>query len=663
MTRRRPSARSGAAIALLLFPLVAFGIDWKAVGPEDLALKAPRVEANADAECLFWDMWVADSISGFGDTMTTYTHYIRIKIFTDAGVQKYATVDVEYRGKERIGDVAGRTIQPDGSVIELKKDAIFNHAIEKGRHHKVQALSFAMPGVKPGSIIEYRYKRWQEGQLANYVPLDPQLKVPVERVTFHLKPFESPYSAIRMHYLPYHTQIPPFKRDTDGFFVSSMQNIPAFREEEDAPPARDVEPWVLIYYSEEHKESPDKFWNTEGKAFYAGYSPFIKVNGEVKQIADEVTSGAKTDDEKLAKLYAYCQKHIKNINGPDATDLDRKSFKPNRNTAETLKRGIGRQRELGLSFLALATAAGYDARMAYLMDREVMIFQKEAMIPILPIEDVAVKVGGSWRLYDPATRYVEPGHVRWQEEGTLALIADPKNPEFFNVPLTAAADSNRKQTGRIKLDADGNAEGDLTEMLSGHLAEEWRGENLNHSQPDREKSTSDEIKQLFPGAEVTALKVSDPADLAAPVSISFHLKMEGFCTRTGKRLFFSPAVFQANEAARYPGAKRINGVLMHYPWSETEDVSISLPDGFVLDHPDMPRPLVFQPVGDYTAKAIVMPGRVLFHREFEFGKDGHLYFPVSQYPALKKLFDTLHDNDTHAFALLQKATITATAAQ
>ncbi|MBV9267287.1 MAG: DUF3857 domain-containing protein [Acidobacteriaceae bacterium] len=155
-----------APYVLLIAPLFpAFGMDWKPVSAEDLSLKKPRVEASADAECLFWEMWVADSATNNEYPTTTYTHYLRLKIFNEAGAQKYGTVDLEYRGKERIGDVVGRTIEPDGSIVELKKDAIFDHVIEKQHRRKARAISFAMPGVKPGAIIEYRFKEYRDAAL------------------------------------------------------------------------------------------------------------------------------------------------------------------------------------------------------------------------------------------------------------------------------------------------------------------------------------------------------------------------------------------------------------------------------------------------------------------------------------------------------------------
>jgi hypothetical protein len=39
-------------------------MDWKPVDLADLALKAARVEKDAEAEAIFWEVWVADENQG-----------------------------------------------------------------------------------------------------------------------------------------------------------------------------------------------------------------------------------------------------------------------------------------------------------------------------------------------------------------------------------------------------------------------------------------------------------------------------------------------------------------------------------------------------------------------------------------------------------------------
>jgi len=639
-----------AALAFV-YALPVFAVDWKPIAAEDLNLQKARVDPSADAEALSWDMWVADSVLNNQDLNTTYTHYLRVKIFTDRGVQKYGTVDLEYQPKEHIGEVAGRTIQPDGSIQELKKDAIFDHVIEKRRHSKVHAVSFAMPGVKAGSIIEYRWRVFTDG-VQLYQFLLAQREIPCERVTFHIKPLSNPNYPYEMRYWPFNITIPEFKREgATGFSVATIKDIAAYQDEEDTPPYSETRPWLVIYYSENRKESPEKFWKTEGKNRYNAYKGDVKVNGEVKEIAEKAAAAAASPEDKLRRLYEYCQKNIKNVYGDEATDTDRQGFKPNRNSAEVLARGLGTGRDIELAFVALATAQGFDARLAYLCDRETMILHKETMIPFLPVDDVAVNVNGKWRLYDPATRFLEPGRVRWQEEGVNVLVADGKDPQWIVSNVTSAEESQYHRTGQIKLDEQGTLEGDLHEIRTGHPAEEWRAGYLRHSQQEREKMFGDEIKNRLPGAEVTAVQLSDPADISKPVSLNYHLKIENYATRTGKRLFFAPAVFEMNEPARYVSSTRKYDVLMKYPWSEVEDVSIELPAGYGLDQSDAPGSLGFEPVGSYGVKILKMDKRLLYHREFTFGKNGGFYFPVTSYPVLRKVFAAIHDGDSHLLTL------------
>ncbi|HYE75358.1 MAG TPA: DUF3857 domain-containing protein, partial [Blastocatellia bacterium] len=98
--------------------------DWKPVDPAHLNLKAPAVEKDADAEAIFWEVRVSDEDQG-GDIRTVLNHYIRIKVFTERGKESQSKIDLPYLDRYNIKDIAARTIKPDGTILELKKDAIF----------------------------------------------------------------------------------------------------------------------------------------------------------------------------------------------------------------------------------------------------------------------------------------------------------------------------------------------------------------------------------------------------------------------------------------------------------------------------------------------------------------------------------------------------------
>lgn len=85
-------------LPLLTAPSSARAADWKPIDAAQLSLKAPRVQADADAEALFWEVRVADELDQTSDlgARTVFDHYVRIKIFTDRGRDAYATVDLPY---------------------------------------------------------------------------------------------------------------------------------------------------------------------------------------------------------------------------------------------------------------------------------------------------------------------------------------------------------------------------------------------------------------------------------------------------------------------------------------------------------------------------------------------------------------------------------------
>src|SRR6266576_5090308 len=105
-----------------VFPSAAFaGDDWLPVNPAELALKAPVVEKDADAEALFWEVRLSDDAQN-GIPRTVLRHYIRIKVFTERGRESQSKIDIPFLGNWNIQDIAARTIKPDGSIVELKKE-------------------------------------------------------------------------------------------------------------------------------------------------------------------------------------------------------------------------------------------------------------------------------------------------------------------------------------------------------------------------------------------------------------------------------------------------------------------------------------------------------------------------------------------------------------
>ncbi len=218
--------------------VVKAGDEWRPVDPADLALKAPLVEKQADAEAIFWEVRVDDNPEG--DLI--FNHYIRIKVFTDRGRESQSKVEIPFGnlfgGEIKIRDIGARTIKPDGSIVELKKDDVFERTIVKVSGLKMKVRSFAMPAVEPGCLIEYRWREVRVNSNANYVRLQFQREIPVQRVKYSIKPF--PYEGLSFNTIVMHGKPTPFVKEKDSFYSYTMTKMPAVREESRMPPEEQV---------------------------------------------------------------------------------------------------------------------------------------------------------------------------------------------------------------------------------------------------------------------------------------------------------------------------------------------------------------------------------------------------------------------------------------
>jgi hypothetical protein len=173
-----------------------------------------------------------------------YKYHVKIKIF-DSEAFKKGTVEVPlYIGKERweeIDDIEGITVSPDASIgvkrEELQQSQIFK--VDVNQTHKL--LKFAMPGLKNGCVIEYRYtittpyfEDFHDWQFQSDIP---KIKSEFEA---HIPGFWQ-YNAIKRGDLELTKNVSELEREcfeTHGaksdcaHFVYGMTNIPAFVEED-----------------------------------------------------------------------------------------------------------------------------------------------------------------------------------------------------------------------------------------------------------------------------------------------------------------------------------------------------------------------------------------------------------------------------------------------
>ena len=639
--------------ALLVAPLgamrtgLAAGEEWRPIEPADLALKAAVVEANADAEAIFWDIRVDDG----GENDLVLSHYVRIKIFNEHGREKYSKIDIPYINGVKIKDVAARTIKSDGSIVELAKTDIIEKTVVKASGLKLRTKTFAFPGIEPGAIIEYKWKEVRSNSSANNLRLQFQRDIPVQSVTYHLKPAGSALVDVR----PFNMDRPKFEKEKNGFQVTTVKNTAAFREEPMMPPEDSVRSWAMVRY--QNLFTLLLGYNMLATQVYVGFQPYLKVDKEIKQKVAEITAGVDSAEDQIDKIFEFCRTNIKNTSDKSLgfTEDDIEKLKENKKPSDTLKRGVGPGIDINLLFAAMVNAAGFEARVALLPDRGERLFDRNVVVPgALRPSNIAVHFGTTWKFFDPGLQFMAPGMLRWQEEGVDALIVD-ENPLWVRTPVTDAQKSKEKRTAKLRLDENGTLEGDVTVEYSGHLAVERKVLNEDDSPAQQEENLKEMVKSRLSSAELTNIVIENAADPVKPFVYKYHVRVPEYAQRTGKRLFFQPGFFTKGISALFSAGTRQYPVYFHFPWAEEDKITIDLPKGYTLDNADRPAPINGGIYSQYEIKMGITKDEatLVYNRSFFFGNPDLLLFPVDRYDVIKQLFDEVNKADNHILALKQ----------
>jgi hypothetical protein len=243
-----------------------------------------------------------------------------------------------------------------------------------------------------------------------------------------------------------------------------------------------------------------------------------------------------------------------------------------------------------------------------------------------------------------------------------ALVTDPKDPVWVRTPITPAEQSSTARIAQFTLSPEGTLEGDVRVILGGHSALTWRARYGSQTPEERLDNFRRRTTARFSDAHLSNEKFTFPDDPAKGAGYTYHIVIPGFAQRTGKRLFFAPAVFESEARPIFSEAKREYPICFDYPWSEIDNIRIKLPDGYELDHAEQPPSFNFGSGAYNLHIAVSSAHEIVYQRSFSFGSNGMLIFGVDAYPQLKAIFDRIHESDTHMLTLKVQQAPSAAAA-
>jgi len=650
MNRRRiPSPFASSAFGLvcalgLLAAPASRAARWDPVSAEERASKACPFDATAEAEILFSRVWVEDRWQG-DYVETVRDHYVRVKVYSDAAAQEWAKHTFTLAaGDVRVTGVAARTIQPDGSVVDMDPHSVAKEVVAKFRGEKLVTVTFAIPAVKAGSIVEYQLTEAEYDALTEYEEFSLQGDLPARSIQVHVRPLS--VEGLSQRQMVFHAKLLEDKGPDPDHALFEVSNQPAFLREPHMPPEHQIRAWMLVYYSDQPMTTPKQFWKTQainGAGVFDGYT---RANDAVSKTATGIVAGTEDPGPRLQKLVEWCRDQIRvsSKSGPDS--LSGRHIKVSKDAAVVLHRRAGSASDVNLMFGALARAAGFDVRLVRMPKRNRIYFDQEMMdLRFLPSYGIAVRVDGSWRCFDVQSRRLPWDMLPWEEESQMALFCDRDSGMFVETQYSEPGESVRSRSAELTLDEDGTLEGDVQVEVSGHWNAALR-EALDDAS-DSLAAVREEMDWKGDWLELSGLRVDARGLESDPLRFSVHARIPSHAVRSGKRMLLEPTAWWAHREPEFGASHRKWPVEFPFAWTDLDSLRIHLPKGWKCEAVSAPRPTHAPGVADlWTDLRELESGSVLqVRRKFMLGYDGQTLFPAESYPDLQKLFALFSESD------------------
>lgn len=636
-------------VATIAFAPASRAAEWLPVTAEDRAATESKIDPDAGAEILYRMEQFDNSEIGTGKQ----EEYVRIKVFNEKGVKRVAKTQVECDDYQSIDMLRARVIKPDGTIINVDKKTFYDREVIRFGDMRVHVRSFSFPSLEPGDIAEYQYEKIGGRNLFG-AKLCFQKDLPTRYVIFRIKPVPS-LRNFRTVGFSYRCANQDAVLSRDGYNCIEMRDVPALAPEPHMPPIDDVQSWMIFYMTDGTK--PDNYWKEYGRRVASDVERHARKPSKlVRETAAEVTVGAATPEEKLERLNTYCRslRNILRYAPLSAKTALSDAMRDNHSPDEIITSKAGNYRDTPVLFIAMARALGFDARIALCASWRDGTFKRGlCSASLLGDRAVAVKLGETWRYYDPVGNRVATGTLRWANEGVAAMICTPKEIEWVTTPRTPAAASLEKRTARLRLDTEGT--------LTGHVTIEYRGHSETAARYNFYKKTPQKIylhvgKQVrdrLPSAVVTRVSVPDADDLSKPLVLTYQVKIPGYAESAGSRLFVQPGFFVKGAHPRFSAETRKHDIFFPYAMATEDDVTIVVPEGYELEEASAPPSPGAANWGSYkTTLAFKRSTReIMYKRNFEFSPT---QLPASQYKLIKGIFDYVHAHDAHMLTLRAK---------
>jgi len=605
-------------------------IEWGKISNEDLQMSSYPQDTNATAVilCDYGETHFNDKAN------LEFNRHRRVKILTPAGYDwaTHSVVLYTKKSMEWIGDIEGMTYSLDenGNIIEteLDDDDIYEEEIDDERTR----YKFTLPALKPGCIIEFKYKI-EATSLWAVRDWQFQHDEPVVWSEYRIRyPRCIAYACVTRGYelwtineVQEVTQ--PFRGEAVAYFgdglVKCTQQRWAVRN---ARALRD-EPFVTTmddYINEvEIQLAGYSFPNTGKREVLMTWKSLIddlldsdyfygKIDdgSDIEELTAEIIKKLSSPEEKLKAIYNWVAKSIV-WSGEEwvyaRQDVD-----------DVIEYKKGNSAEITFLLISLLKSAGITAEPVILSTRVNGRIQN--LYPIISQFNYVItqaKIGAQIYYLD-ATNPLRPFDLIPFKILNVSGLVIKKGGQPEWIGISSKKPNIRKTFISVNVNEDGLINADIEESYSDYKA-------LSIRSDFDEREEIDIIKNLYDsessGLSVDSLLIEAKDSITVPLKIKSRISSENYCLTSGDIIYYNPSMIHRLKENPFKSAERSFPIDYGHPSSYVFIENITIPENFEVKESLTEKSFKVSPnIGSYTRHVMVENNHIQVLCKFEINE-------------------------------------------
>ena len=493
---------------------------------------------------------------------------VRIKILNQRGLDR-ASIRIPFYIRdafENIKGIEGMTFTPnENAATKLSKKSIFTEKLDD----KFSIIKFAMPNVKVGSIIEYKYT----SIMKHYGGLDHwvfQSDIPTIKSSYKLEVLpNTDFSYLLLKKREYPVKITP---PSEGVVLFEMNNLPGLQYEPYMDAPKDYLQRVefklssLTHDNTGLQETFDNSWQELAKRLMEDEDFGIAVNKKIP-IPDELRSLADTASTALSKvaiIYNYVKDHF-NWNEYDGKySID--------GLKKILDTRTGNSGELNLLLVNFLRAFKIDAKPLLVAERSFgRVLPEYVFIDRFNKTDACVMLNGKLLVLDVTEKYSSITLVPYELLNTNALVVDKNTRELIEIGSSGQLFKQTVQI-RAKIDPSGLLNGSCVIYDHGYA----KASQIADIKNDKESGFVNNYESSYEGIKIGDFVYDYPDKDSLPLTERFSISRE--IDNNGGFALLNYNLFTGLTKNPFTSDVRFTNINFGYPYTVVVEETIELPD-------------------------------------------------------------------------------------